>query len=79
MISYEIEQTKNLLANLELNVDEEGFVRDQSGEIKTCPICKTKISKANVGCIAYGSTYVFCDNPLCFLAHLEIKEKNEPD
>ncbi len=79
MIGYETEQTKNLLIDLELNVDEDGFVRDQDGEIKICPTCKTKISKAHVGCIAYGSTHVFCDNPLCFLTHLETKEKNESD
>ncbi|MCK4634605.1 MAG: hypothetical protein KAT37_01910 [Candidatus Aenigmarchaeota archaeon] len=75
LISFEKTDIKNIFKDLNIKTKEENgrnFIIDsETGGIEKCHICEKKLTTKNIGNIAKGSKLLFCDNPICFVTHLE--------
>ena len=73
LVSFEIEQTKNILNTLDIKtgfLKKKEVVLDENDRQIKCEVCNESLHIGNVGNIAKGSKLLFCDNPICFATHL---------
>ena len=76
LVSFEIEQTKEILNMLNIktkSLKKEEIVLDENNRQVKCGGCNDSLTVKNVGNIAKGSKLLFCDNPICFATHLAKK------
>jgi len=78
LISFDSKDITPILDELKIKtrkIEGKTYVVDDKDEIKSCEVCKRKLTPDKVGNIAYGSNLLFCNNPICFISYLEDKTK----
>lgn len=69
LIAFESDQVDEIVSNVGLNFNRNGYLVSDAKTIK-CDCCNHTIKRSNLGNVLPGSNIIYCDNPSCFIEYM---------